>query len=543
MHVEFTELTESERFAQELLGTPARDPQSQQELAAFVSEICADRRSESRAAVDQEALAASELAQSEWLADISTVHEAQWDPAKHPRGAFPENRGWFSPTPGSGSAEKPASFTDAIRKRNAAVHELTGVMTPGMVRSSRLATELQSAGRLPAETSRAAAAGLRTGSKAVVNGSATAIKNVATLGLSDSQLELIAVTDEDRANGYDTAVAIATASGEVLIAVGTGGVASALSKGGTVARTASGSLVAFDAAGNAVGVVQGTYDAAKNGVNVRNGAQIAGGALGLGANVAAAAAVGGSAGKWGRNRGYMVAKHGDMPSPRPGKHSHHGVMSEWMRRHFPGYDENKAPAILMSKKNHHDTYGVYNQWRGTTTRSHGGRFDWNKVSEGDIRNLSEKMFDKAKVPHSLRKEYWDEFERMKVAIRKQQSAKRIRESIMGASLGILDAEQMRALYKSFYRRGAHHHLDRTKVPRPLWPLIPYAEFWGIADDWTRQDLVKDAPLEVQQNLKQVVENYDPEFNHWLAGPEAEHPPFSDEYIAFTTLRMAADFVL
>jgi hypothetical protein len=111
---------------------------------------------------------------------------------------------------------------------------------------------------------------------------------VATLGLSSSQLELIGVTKEDRERGYDTAVVFATAGGELLIAVGTGGVALALSKGGTVARIASGALVAFDAAGNAVGVVQGVYDATQNGVNVSNGAQIAGGLLGLSANINAA---------------------------------------------------------------------------------------------------------------------------------------------------------------------------------------------------------------------------------------------------------------
>jgi hypothetical protein len=74
----------------------------------------------------------------------------------------------------------------------------------------------------------------------------------------------------------------------VLIAVGTGGVASALSKGGSVAQTASGALVAYDAAGNAVGVIQGIYDASQNQVNIANGAQIAGGLLGLGANAKSA---------------------------------------------------------------------------------------------------------------------------------------------------------------------------------------------------------------------------------------------------------------
>lgn len=34
----------------------------------------------------------------EWLADVTTLFEDGWDPTKHPRGAFPQNRGWFSPT-------------------------------------------------------------------------------------------------------------------------------------------------------------------------------------------------------------------------------------------------------------------------------------------------------------------------------------------------------------------------------------------------------------------------------------------------------------
>ena len=75
---------------------------------------------------------------------------------------------------------------------------------------------------------------------AIVNGTATAIKNTVTLGLSSRQLELIGVTPEDRDHGYDTAVTISTASGEVLIAVGTSSLSTTLKAGGTVARAASG---------------------------------------------------------------------------------------------------------------------------------------------------------------------------------------------------------------------------------------------------------------------------------------------------------------
>ncbi len=304
-------------------------------------------------------------------------------------------------------------------------------MTPGMVRSSRLAIDLDSALRLPDEVIRAAAAGLVTGSKALVNGSATAVKNVATLGFMPGQLELIGVTEEDRARGYDTAVAISTASGEVLIAVGTGGITSALSKGGTIARAASGALVAFDAAGNAVGVMQGAIDAATNGVTLNNGAQIAGGLLGLAANYDAARKLGKSisppsapaegppankqlptevpgpkpkphAKAATPSSEFVVAKHGDMPTPRPGKNSHHGVMSEWMKRHFPGYNAGKAPAILMPENNHRATFGVYLRWRARMKQ-----FFWGANSTGARlpRNRCEAFLKKCSMLHECRKTF------------------------------------------------------------------------------------------------------------------------------------------
>lgn len=205
----------------------------------------------------------------------------EWDPdqPRQPKGTSQGGQ-WVSQGGGG--------LLDHVIRRNQMVADLTGQVTPAMMYSSRLAANLQTATRLPQEVIAAAAAGLVTGGKAVVNGSATAVKNVATLGLSSSQLELIGVTKEDRERGYDTAVTIATASGQVLIAVGTSGLATALSKGGAVARTASGALIAYDAAGNAVGTVQGAYDASQNGINLENGARIAGGALGLAANVKAA---------------------------------------------------------------------------------------------------------------------------------------------------------------------------------------------------------------------------------------------------------------
>lgn len=43
-------------------------------------------------------------------------------------------------------------------------------------------------------------------------------------------------------------------------------------------------------------------------------------------------------------------------------------------------------------------------------------------------------------------------------------------------------------------------------------------------------------------LKRAVQDADAALDAWLAGPEAAGPDFSDEYIAFSAMRMAADSV-
>ncbi len=110
---------------------------------------------------------------------------------------------------------------------------------------------------------------------------------------------------------------------------------------------------------------------------------------------------------------FVVGNHGDMPSPRPGQESHHGVMSKWMSVHFPGYNPDLAPAILMPEANHHATFGVYNTWRAEQKRAMGGRFSWERVSETEIRSLSNRMLDAARVPQPIRNEYWQRYEAMR----------------------------------------------------------------------------------------------------------------------------------
>lgn len=281
------------RHAQELRNLQAAEAEARRdrELLEWAAQISTRAEDKLRALQRKEAEERDAWRRAEQLCEAESLSLTEWNEGDHPRApkGTPVGGQWASKGGGASigalAGGKSSSFLDKIIQRNRMVSELTGVVTPSMIRSTRIAAELQSAARLPGEVARAAAAGLGTGGKAVVNGFATAVKDVATLGLSSGQLELIGVTKEDRERGYDTAVSISTASGQVLIAVGTGGIASALSKGGSVARTASGALVAYDAAGNAVGVIKGVHDAANNGVNVADGAQVAGGLLGLTANV------------------------------------------------------------------------------------------------------------------------------------------------------------------------------------------------------------------------------------------------------------------
>jgi hypothetical protein len=78
-----------------------------------------------------------------------------------------------------------------------------------------------------------------------------------------------------------------------------------------------------------------------------------------------------------------------------------------------------------------------------------------------------------------------------------------------------------------------------KVPEQLRPLIPLAERWGISDDMLRSDARCKALPEEIAYLKEAIRRFDNELDHWLAGPEASSATPSQEYLAFSNMRMAA----
>jgi hypothetical protein len=84
------------------------------------------------------------------------------------------------------------------------------------------------------------------------------------------------------------------------------------------------------------------------------------------------------------------------------------------------------------------------------------------------------------------------------------------------------------------------HLDASRVPVQFRQWIPLAERWGISDDLIRDDCVYKATSDELRELLAFGDAYDAVLTEWLAGPDADSPPFSEEYVAFTCLGMAWD---
>jgi hypothetical protein len=105
---------------------------------------------------------------------------------------------------------------------------------------------------------------------------------------------------------------------------------------------------------------------------------------------------------------------------------------------------------------------------------------------------------------------------------------------------ILSVGEMRVKYGLTAENRPTIRLDPSNVPTELRHLIPLAEQFGISDDLIRLDVVAKSPLAEVEAMRRVVAAHDNEFDAWLAGPEANGPGYSKEYLAFSCLRMAAD---
>jgi hypothetical protein len=172
-----------------------------------------------------------------------------------------------------------SSVTYAAQKVDQAVGVVAMAALTGQVVDMESASGVQIAG--------AFGGGLQTGGKAVVNGTASAAVNTLTLGMVDKNIEVITVTAEDRAIGYDTAAGSAKFGATVLIStLGPGAVTNvAKGFGGARAVCTTGKVLAgLDAAANSVNVGKGVADMRQNGLTFGNALQVGGGLMGLAGN-------------------------------------------------------------------------------------------------------------------------------------------------------------------------------------------------------------------------------------------------------------------
>ena len=105
---------------------------------------------------------------------------------------------------------------------------------------------------------------------------------------------------------------------------------------------------------------------------------------------------------------------------------------------------------------------------------------------------------------------------------------------------VLPVGEMRRKYGLYAENRPVIQLDPKRVPEQLRELIPLAEKFGISDDLIREDFFAKTPKSELAKLKRTLAQHDDLLDEWLAGPEADGPAFSGEYIAFSAMRMGVD---
>lgn len=84
-------------------------------------------------------------------------------------------------------------------------------------------------------------------------------------------------------------------------------------------------------------------------------------------------------------------------------------------------------------------------------------------------------------------------------------------------------------------------VNALNVPAELRHLIPLAKRFGVTDDLDREHIVTMAAHEELDRLHQAIVDHNDLLDAWLAGPESSGPSFTNEYIMFSAMRMAADY--
>jgi RHS repeat-associated protein len=91
---------------------------------------------------------------------------------------------------------------------------------------------------------------------------------------------------------------------------------------------------------------------------------------------------------------------------------HHGILDKWASEVL-GIEKGLAgvPTMVLDPADHRKTFGILNKWYAQQRKAQGqSPIDWKGVSEQEIRQLAEAMFDAAGVPLAARNDYYQKWD-------------------------------------------------------------------------------------------------------------------------------------
>jgi len=184
-------------------------------------------------------------------------------------GSLADKRGVAGVKPSPTLTANPGTYTRNIDGLNE--NELLDLAADSATRAgspvlrTRAAKELADELRVMAAQVEGFDRGIRTGSKAVINGSLTAVRVTLTASFVDGHWEVVEVTPEDREIGYDQAANIATVSADLLISAISEGASLQAVYGGRIVKAIHRGFLILDKANDVAGVVRGGADILENG--------------------------------------------------------------------------------------------------------------------------------------------------------------------------------------------------------------------------------------------------------------------------------------
>ena len=101
----------------------------------------------------------------------------------------------------------------------------------------------------------------------------------------------------------------------------------------------------------------------------------------------------------------------DYGSKSAGLFNHHNIMDAWVKHNIPGYvsRHSNQPTIQLTKSLHEAAHRVERAWMKKTFGKVRG--NWKAMTARQMLELSEIMFDVAKVPKHKHREFYRKFNR------------------------------------------------------------------------------------------------------------------------------------